>query len=133
MREAELKVRTKEFALRCIKLAGAMPSGPTGKVIGGQLLRCGTSVGANYRAACRGRSKAEFVSKLGIVEEEADESVYWMELMIDAGLLPAARIRPLLDEANQLVAIMVASRRSASTQIKTANATASHLNQKSKI
>ena len=133
MREAELKLRTKEFALRCIKLVGALPASPVGKVLGGQLLRCGTSVGANYRAACRGRSKVEFVAKLRIVEEEADESVYWMELMIDAGLLPASRIGPLLDEANQLVAIMVASRRSASTYAKPLRDSSVHFNQKSKI
>ena len=81
----DLKDRTKQFALRVIRLCEALPKGRTADVIGGQLLRCGTSVGANYRAACRARSPAEFIAKMGIVEEECDESLFWMELMIEAG------------------------------------------------
>lgn len=116
MNENELKQRTKRFALRVIKLVGALPKNVEGRAIGAQLVRSGTSVGANYRAACRGRSKAEFIAKLGTVEEEADESAYWLELIIDSGLLKEGRVKPLLQEANELTAIMAASRISASVQ-----------------
>jgi four helix bundle protein len=109
-----LKERTKQFALRVLKLAAALPRTMEGRGIGGQLVRSGTSVGANYRAACRGRSKAEFISKLGTVEEEADESAYWMELIIDACLLESKRVAALQQEATELTAIMAASRISAS-------------------
>src|SRR5436190_282293 len=114
MTEIEMKQRTKRFALRIIKLIGALPKNLEGRTIGAQLIRSGTSVGANYRAACRGRSKAEFISKLGTVEEEADESAFWLELVIDSGLMKGKRVEPLLAEANELVAIVVASRKSAS-------------------
>jgi four helix bundle protein len=110
--EAELLKRTKQLALRVMRLLGALPQTTAGRVISNQLMKCGTSVGANYRAACKGRSKAEFVAKLGIVEEEADESVYWMELIVEGGLLPERRVASLRDEAQQLVRIMAASRRS---------------------
>ena len=113
MNETELKQRTKAFALRVMKMVGALPNDSVGRAIGGQLVRSGTSVGANYRAACRGRSKAEFIAKLGIVIEEADESSYWMELIIEGELLPTDKVELLLDEANQITAIMVASRKSA--------------------
>lgn len=113
MDESELKHRTKQFGLRVMKLVGALPNDFVARAIGSQLVRSGTSVGANYRAACRGRSKAEFVAKLGIVIEEADESGYWMELIAEGELLPTSRIESLLDEANQITAIMVASRKSA--------------------
>jgi len=113
MTEDELKRRTKVFALRAMKLVDALPRSSVGRAIGNQLVRSATSVGANYRAACRGRSKAEFLSKLGIVAEEADESVYWLELTIEGGLLPASRVDSLLREANELTAIMTASRRTA--------------------
>ena len=116
MNETELKQRTKQFALRIIKLVGALPRGLEGRALGGQLIRSGTSVGANYRAACRGRSKAEFIAKLGTVEEEADESAYWLELIIDAGVMKAARVQTLLQEATELTAIMAASRISASAR-----------------
>jgi four helix bundle protein len=109
----ELKRRTKSFALRVIRLIDSLPKGRTGDVIGRQLLRAATSVGANYRAACRARSQAEFAAKIGIVEEEADESAYWLELIVESGLLPAARVEDLLAEANELVAIFVASARTA--------------------
>jgi four helix bundle protein len=111
--EAELKDRTQRFALRVLKLVGALPKTLEGRAIAGQLVRSGTSVGANYRAACRGRSKAEFVAKLGTVEEEADESAYWMELVVAGGLLEPARVEPLHREACELTAIMAASRISA--------------------
>lgn len=110
MTETELKDRTKAFALRVIKLIDALPNTTPGRAIGAQLVRSGTSVGANYRAACRGRSKAEFISKLGTVEEEADESAYWLELIVDGGLLPKHRVDPLWQEATELTAIMTASR-----------------------
>ena len=101
----ELRERTKKFALRIIKLVDALPKNVIGRAIGSQLVRCGTSVGANYRAACRGRSKAEFNSKLHIVLEEADESAFWLELIIEAKLLTGKSVYPLLKEANELTAI----------------------------
>src|SRR5437867_9374808 len=110
MTETELKQRTMQFALRVLKLVSALPKTTEGRAIGGQLMRSGTSVGANYRAACRGRSKAEFTSKLGIVEEEADESAYWMESIIESGLLTSQQVHPLHQEAGELTAIMAASR-----------------------
>ena len=108
MNEKELKRRTKEFALRIMKLVGSLPKSPVGRVIGSQLMRCGTSVGANYRAACRGRSKAEFIAKLGIVEEEANESAFWMEIIIEGGLMKREFVEPLLQEASEITAIMTA-------------------------
>ena len=96
-----------------MKLVAALPKSIEGQAIGNQLIRSGTSVGANYRSACKGRSKAEFIAKLGIVEEEADESAYWMELIIEGDLLEKAAVQPLLEEANEIVAIMAASHKSA--------------------
>ncbi len=113
MDEHDLKPRTKQFALRAIRLVGALPENTTGRAIGNQLVRSATSVGANYRAACRGRSKAEFAAKLGTVVEEADESSFWLELVIESELLNKTLVEPLLKEANELTAIMVASRKSA--------------------
>ena len=104
-----LKERTKQFALRIIKLVNTLPKTVTGRAIGNQLIRCGASVGANYRAACRGRSKAEFNSKLHIVLEEADESLFWLELIIDAKLMAAKKIQPLFNEADELTAIFAKS------------------------
>ena len=109
----ELKRRTKSFALRVIRLVEVLPKNRTGDILGRQLLRAATSVGANYRAACRARSQAEFASKIGVVEEEADECTYWLELIVESGLLPAAKVQDLLAEANELVAIFVASARTA--------------------
>ncbi len=117
MDQAELKKRTKQFSLRVMKMVGALPNDSVGRAIGNQLIRSGTSVGANYRAACRGRSKAEFVAKLGVVIEEADESGYWMELIIEGELLSRDKVDSLLDEANQITAIVVASRKSAQQSI----------------
>lgn len=114
MDEKELKQRTKQFALRVIKLVDALPKTTVGRAIANQLMRAGTSVGANYRAACRSRSKAEFIAKIGTVEEEADESAYWMELIIESGLIKPTLVNALLQEANELVAIMASSRISAS-------------------
>ncbi len=110
MTEKDLLRRTKEFALRIIKLVNALPNNPAGRAIGGQLIRSGTSVSANYRAACRGRSKAEFIAKLGIVEEEADESALWLELIIEAELMDERLVSDLLREAREITAIMSSSK-----------------------
>ncbi len=104
-----LKKRTKQFALRVIHLTESLPAGKTADVIGRQLLRSGTSVAANYRAACRAKSPADFIAKMGIVEEETDESVYWMELLVEAGIVKESLLQPLMQEANELLAITVAS------------------------
>ena len=110
MTESELLKRVKQFALRVMKLVEALPREDVSRAIGRQLVRSGTSVGANYRGACRGRSKREFIAKLGHVEEEADESAYWMELIIEGQLMKPTRVQPLLDEAEQLTRIMSKSR-----------------------
>lgn len=110
----ELKKRTKLFALRILKLAAALPNTIEGRAIRGQLVRAGTSVGANYRATCRARSRREFIARIAIVEEEADESGYWLELIIESGLMIAKRVIPLLKEAEELTRIMAKSRASAS-------------------
>jgi four helix bundle protein len=104
MAEGDLRERTKQFALRVMRLVDALPKTTKGRAIGQQIIRSATSVGANYRAACRGRSKAEFAAKLGICLEEADETAFWLELISDGEIL-----QPLLNEANQLTAILVAS------------------------
>ena len=113
VRKANLKARTKEFAFRAMKMVDALPRTIQGRTIAKQIIRSATSVAANYRAACRARSRAEFIAKIGIVEGEAYESCFWLELIIDSGLLTEERIRPLLSEAGELVAIMAASRKSA--------------------
>jgi len=104
-----LDERTRAFALAVIKLAEKIPQNAAGRVIQGQLLRCGTSVGANYRAAMRGRSPADCIAKLGIVEEEADESLYWMDLLVCGELLPDADVTGLRQEADEILAMTVAS------------------------
>jgi four helix bundle protein len=109
MTTQELKQRTFEFGIRTIRAVEALPRSETAKALGRQLLRAGTSVGANYRAAARARSRADFVAKLGIVEEECDESSYWMEMIIAVKLLKKGRLTNLLTEANELLAIAVAS------------------------
>lgn len=123
MNADDLKKRTKQFALRILKLVAALPNTVQGRAIGGQLVRSGTSVGSNYRAACRGRSKAEFVAKLGVAEEEADESAYWMELIIEGDLLKRPLVESLLIEANELAKIMASSRISASKTLAQGRAT----------
>jgi len=115
MNADDLKRRTKQFALRILKLVSALPETTQGRAVGGQLVRCGTSVGANYRASCRARSRAEFIAKIGVVLEEADESAFWLELIIEGELLKAKVVQPLLDEANELVQIMAKSRITASS------------------
>ena len=114
----DLKNRTKQFAQRILRLVASLPNTLQGRTIADQLVRAGTSVGSNYRAACRGRSRAEFIAKLGIVEEEADESAFWLELIIEADLLNENRVKPLLDEANELTRIMASSRISASRKVR---------------
>jgi len=105
----ELKQRTKSFALRVINLVSALPDERSTEMMGRQLLRSATSVGANYRAACRAKSTADFISKMGTVEEEADECMYWMELLSETKLVQAEKLKPLMTEANELVAITVSS------------------------
>ena len=112
-RAADLKARTKQFALRVMKMVNALPRTIQGRVIAKQIIRSATSVGANYQAVCRARSRAEFIAKIGVVEEEADESCFWLELIMHSDLLTEERIRPLLSKADELVAIMAASRKSA--------------------
>lgn len=105
----DLRRRTKQFAIRIVRLFRALPTKPEARVIGHQLLRSGTSVAANYRAACRARSRADFASKIGVVVEEADESVFWLEMLADTNILPSARLSDLTREANELLAIFAAS------------------------
>jgi four helix bundle protein len=109
----DLKERAKQFALRVIRVVRCLPAGPEARVIGHQLLRSATSVAANYRAVCRARSRPEFIAKLGIVIEEADESAFWLELLEEAGLISALKLKDLRSEADQLVAIFNASRTTA--------------------
>ena len=109
MTPAEMKGRTKAFGLRVCRLVDALPAGRANLAIGNQLIRSATSVGANYRAACRGRSTAEFLAKLGIVEEEADESGFWLEMLIARGAVKPELLEPLLRESEELTSIVVAS------------------------
>ena len=111
--QQELRQRTKKFAVRIMTLCDSLPPKPSARVIGNQLLRSGTSIGANYRSAQRGRSKAEFVAKLGIVVEEADETQYWLELLLEAGIVPAARLDAIIREAAELTAIFTRSKETA--------------------
>jgi four helix bundle protein len=113
----DLKARTKQFALRVIRLTESLPKGRAAEVIGRQLLRSATSVGANYRAACRSRSIADFVAKMTLVEEEADESNYWLELLVEAKLVEAKRLEPLMKETGEIVAITVSSIKTARKRI----------------
>jgi four helix bundle protein len=113
MTERELLQRTKQFALRIFKLVGVLPQTIQGRAVAAQLIRSGTSVAANYRAACRARSKPEFIAKFGVVEEEADESAFWLELIIETGLLRPAKVTPLLTEAGEIVAMMASSKKTA--------------------
>jgi four helix bundle protein len=109
MNAPELKERTKQFAPRVMRLVDALPKSTKGRALTGQVVRSGMSVAANYRAACRGRSRAEFIAKIGIVEEEADETALWLELIVADELLSKKKVQSLLDEANELVAIRAAS------------------------
>ena len=113
MTPEELRDRTKKFATRIVRLFQALPHSGDAEVLGKQLLRSGTSVAANYRAVCRARSKREFISKIGVVVEEADESVYWLEMMYDNKIIPPQKLELLLKEARELTAIFTASQETA--------------------
>jgi four helix bundle protein len=113
MKSAELKQRTKQFALRVIRMTDSLPRRMSSDVLGRQLLRSATSVAANYRSACRAKSRADFVSKMGTVEEEADESSLWLELIGESGLMTTAKLEALHREAEELTAIAIASIRTA--------------------
>src|SRR6266404_4591831 len=130
MTEDDLKKRTKLFALRILKLVAALPKILAGRTIGGQLVRSGTSVAANYRAACRARSKAEFISRLGVVEEEADESALWLELIMESQLMKKALVEPLWIEADEIVALMTSSRKSAGQSLLAAKSKIKNPNSK---
>lgn len=113
MKNEELKNRTKQFAHNCVKLASELPAGQLGKHVANQLIRCSTSVAANYRASCLAQSKASFISKLSIVLEESDEASFWLEFIADEELLDSNRVPPLLKESQELTAIFFASRKTA--------------------
>ena len=118
MNKEDLKSRTKQFALRIIKLVEELPNTKTGNVIGNQIIRSGTSVAANYRASCRARSTADFISKITIVEEEADETLFWLELIVESGLMKKERLQELIKEADELTAIFTASGKTAKANKK---------------
>jgi four helix bundle protein len=109
MNEEQFKRRTKDLALRVMKLINSLPQTTTAQVIGKQLLRSGTSVGANYRAACRAKSTADILHKLAIVEEEADETLYWLELLIEGEIVPESKLKNLITETNEITAMIVSS------------------------
>ena len=109
----EMKGRTRQFALRCVKLVASFRKGPVADVVGRQLIKSSTSVAANYRAACAARSHADFLNKLGIVEEESDESIFWIDLAPDAGLTERHLVAELLTEGQEIYAIIVASQKTA--------------------
>jgi four helix bundle protein len=121
MNEQEFKQRTKALALRVIKLVSSLPKNTVSEVIGKQLIRSGTSVGANYRAACRARSTADLIAKLRIVEEEADECLYWMELIVEAKLVDVTNLRSIMSETNEILARTVASIKTLIAKNPTAN------------
>jgi four helix bundle protein len=108
-----LRIRTKRFALEAIQLCRKLPKSEEARLIGRQLIRAATSIAANYRAVGRARSRAEFIAKLGTVVEEADEAVFWIEMLLEAGVVPSPVVRKILSEANRLVAIFAASQRTA--------------------
>ena len=131
MTEEEFKTRTKQIALRVIRLVNALTRSGVSGVIGNQLLRSGTSVGANYRGACRGKSRADVINKLAIVEEEADESLYWIDLLIESEIVPEKKLRPLAKEINEIVRMTVASIQT--LRSKSTSVTRATPNPKSKI
>jgi four helix bundle protein len=116
MKADELEDRVKKFALRVIKLVESLPGTLTARHIGGQLLRAATSAAANYRAARRARSKKEFIAKIGIVVEESDESIFWMEMLIEAGIIKTELLTALLTEGTEILKIMSSSRKTAKTK-----------------
>jgi four helix bundle protein len=109
MNAEEMKTRTKEFAKDIINLCRKLPNNREGRLIGNQVFKSGTSVAANYRAACRGRSKAEFIAKLGIVEEEADETLFWLEIIEEMNIYDPSSVDSLMQECDEIIAIMVSS------------------------
>jgi len=113
---AELKARSKQFAIRIVNLSQCLPNTREAWVLGKQVLRSGTAVAANYRAACRARCKAEFIAKIGIVVEEIDETVFWLELPVETSIVPKRRMARLLEEANELLAIFAASQHTAKSR-----------------
>ncbi len=113
MQSEEMRERTMEFALRVLEVVDSLPNSQKGRNIANQLCRAGTSVAANYRAACRAKSRADFISKLGTVEEENDEVLFWLELVVRSGTLPESRLTPLMEEANEILSMVVASIRTA--------------------
>ncbi len=119
MNQEQLKTRTKEFAKQVIGLCRELPHTQEGHLIGNQLFRAGTSVGANYRAACRARSQADFISKIGIVLEEADEALYWLEILYETSIVKVDCLTLLMSEANELIAIFVATLKTAKDRQKT--------------
>jgi four helix bundle protein len=116
MNQEEMKRRTKDFALRIIRLVAALPKNVVADVIGRQIVRSGTSVAANYRAACRAKSRADFVAKMGTVEEESDETAFWLDLLAESELVPRPKLDALPKEADEITAIVVASIRTARTR-----------------
>jgi four helix bundle protein len=113
MTREDMKARTKTYANRVVKLCAALPGNWIAQTLGKQLLRSGTSVGANYRAVCRAKSNADFINKLRVVEEECDESLFWMELLVDNGLVEGTRLRDLMKEGDEILAIVVSSAKTA--------------------
>src|SRR5205814_10175941 len=109
MKKEEFLKRTMNFGLRVIRVVQSLPKNQVATVLGNQLLRAGTAVGANYRAAVRGKSRADFISKMGNVEEESDEALYWMEMLIESGSVRPKLLKALMDEGNEILAIVVAS------------------------
>ncbi len=118
MKKEEMKHRTEEFAKRIINLCRHLPQDREGRLIGSQLFRCGTSVASNYRAACRGRSRPEFIAKLGIVEEESDESLFWLEILKEQKIMKAELLEPLMKENNEILSIVVKSLKTAKNSEK---------------
>jgi four helix bundle protein len=118
MTREQMKLRTKAFANRIVKLCGALPSHWVAQTLGKQLLRCGTSVGANYRAVCRAKSGLDFINKLRIVEEECDESLFWMELLADNNLVKATRLKDLMQEANEILSVIVTAAKTARVSVR---------------
>ena len=116
MKDLDLKIRTKTFALRIIKLFSSLPRTPEAQVIGKQVLRSGTSVGAQYREACRARSNAEFISKMESSLQELDETSYWLELLVEGEMVKPAKLRELQNETNELTAIFVSSVKTAKSR-----------------
>ncbi len=114
-RPEDLRERTKRFAIRIVRLFRSLPKTEEARVLGKQVLRAGTAVAANYRAVCRARSKAEFIAKMGVVVEEADETLFWLELLVETSIVKEIRLKSLLEEANELVAIFAASHSTART------------------